>query len=433
VDRDAHQLARTVKRVAVIGGGWAGIAAAVEAVRRGHAVTLYETAHQLGGRARSVETHGEVLDNGQHILIGAYRETLALMRRVGVDLDDTLLRLPLACVQPDGRGLRLPPGPALPAFARGVLAHEGWTRGEQIALLRAATGWLLQGFACPGDLTVAQLAAPLPAAVRDELIEPLCVAALNTAADQASAAVFLRVLKDALFSGRGASDLLLPRQPLHALLPGPAQRWLQREGAQLRLGERVQRLQRFGSQWRVDDDMPFDAVVLACTAREAARLAADAATAWAAQAAAFDYEPIVTVTLRCPGARWPMPMLALRAGPHAPAQFAFDFGWLGGRAGVFGFVVSGARTWVERGLDACADATLRQAHEAFPPGTWPAPIEVVATLAEKRATFACTPGLRRPPAQVAAGCLAAGDYVDGPYPATLEGAVRAGLAAAQAL
>jgi squalene-associated FAD-dependent desaturase len=433
VDRDAHQLARAVKRTAVVGGGWAGIAAAVEAVQRGHAVTLFETARELGGRARTTEARGHLLDNGQHILIGAYRDTLALMRRVGVDPEEALLRRPLACVQPDGRGLRLPPGPALGAFARGVLAHDGWTLPQRLALLRAATGWLLRGFDCPEELTVADLAAPLPPRVRDELIEPLCVAALNTPAHQASARVFLRVLKDALFSGRGASDLLLPRQPLGALLPEPAQRWLYRRSTRLRLGERVETLAPApGGGWQANGEA-FDGVVLACSAREAARLSAAFAPAWSASAAAFEYEPIVTVTLRCAGARWPLPMLALRAGADAPAQFAFDHGWLGGRAGFFSFVVSGAREWVERGLDACAGATLRQARQAFPPGTWPSPPGLIAVLAEKRATFACRPGLQRPPMTVAAGCFAAGDYVDGPYPATLEGAVRAGLAAARAL
>jgi hydroxysqualene dehydroxylase len=72
---------------------------------------------------------------------------------------------------------------------------------------------------------------------------------------------------------------------------------------------------------------------------------------------------------------------------------------------------------------------MAQAQAAFPSGTWPTPLTVVSTLAEKRATFACVPALRRPPALIASGLLAAGDYIDGPYPATLEGAVRSGEAA----
>ena len=98
------------RTLAVIGAGWAGLAAAVEAVRAGHAVTLYEMAERPGGRAREVDHDGLALDNGQHILIGAYAQTLRLMREVGVDPDAVLLRTPLRLSEPDGRGLHLPPG-----------------------------------------------------------------------------------------------------------------------------------------------------------------------------------------------------------------------------------------------------------------------------------------------------------------------------------
>ncbi len=96
-------------------------------------------------------------------------------------------------------------------------------------------------------------------------------------------------------------------------------------------------------------------------------------------------------------------------------------------------MVSGARAWVERGLDATAAATQRQLLAAFAAGTWRSPPIVRRVLAEKRATFACTPGLQRPPTQIAPTLSAAGDYVDGPYPATLEGAVRSARAAVLAL
>ena len=76
---------------------------------------------------------------------------------------------------------------------------------------------------------------------------------------------------------------------------------------------------------------------------------------------------------------------------------------------------------------------MAQAHAAFAPGTWPQPPTLLHVAAEKRATFACTPGLKRPPARIAAGLWAAGDHVAGPYPATLEGAVRSGRYAAQSL
>ena len=417
---------RAPRRLAVVGAGWAGLAAAVRATEAGHAVTLYEMAGQSGGRARAVEHDGLTLDNGQHILIGAYTRTLALMHTVGTDVGAVLHRMPLTLQYPDGRGLQMPAGPALIGFVRAVAACRGWRWHERLALLAAAGRWGLGGFRCDPSLTVHELCRRLPAPVRELLIDPLCVAALNTPAQQASAAVLLRVLRDALFSGPGAADLLLPRRPLSELLPDPARRWLAAAGSDLRTSTRVQALESDGGRWRVDGQA-FDAVVLACSAAEASRLTAGVAPGWSARAAALHYEPIVTVYLRCPGARLAAPMLALVEGPDAPAQFVFDHGSLGGPAGVFALVVSGARRWVERGIPATADAVRRQSAALLPGAV------LLRAVAEKRATFRCTPGLDRPPARVAPGLLAAGDYIEGPYPATLEGAVRAGEFAAHRL
>ncbi|RVU45434.1 hydroxysqualene dehydroxylase HpnE [Rubrivivax rivuli] len=417
-------------KIAVIGAGWAGLAAAQRATETGHAVTVFEMASQAGGRARELQIEGLALDNGQHILIGAYRETLALMRRLGVDVDAAFDRRPLELRYPDGRGLRLPPGPAALVFGLGVLRARGWNLRDKLALLRAAAGWALAGFRCAPGTSVDTLCRGLPPAVRELMIDPLCVAALNTPAEQADAGVLLRVLKDALFGGAGGADLLLPRRSLGALLPAPATAWLQARGADLRLGTRVQQLQPAGGSGWLVDGVAFDAVVLACSAAEAARLALPFAQAWATQAQALRYEPIVTVYLQAPGARLAAPMMALVEGPAAPAQFAFDHGAMGATPGVFAFVVSGAQAWVERGLEATSAAVMAQATQAFPAGTWPQAPTLLRCVAEKRATFRCVPGLERPPSAIAPGLSAAGDYVAGPYPATLEGAVRAGLAAA---
>jgi squalene-associated FAD-dependent desaturase len=439
------------RRVAVVGGGWAGIAAAVRAVQAGHHVTLFELAQHLGGRARTVALNASksapasasasadphaLLDNGQHILIGAYRRTLDLMRTVGADDARLLERRPLELRYPDGRGLALPRGPVWMAFVRGVAGCVGWSWHDRAALIRAAAGWALDRFRCDPALTVDALCAGLPQAVRQLLIDPLCVAALNTPAREASAAVLLRVLRDALFGGRGGADLLLPRRPLGDLLPVPAARWLADHGAVVHLGRRVTSIVRSGAAgataWTVAGEA-FDAVVLAVTASEAARLVMPLSSGWAALAQELRYEPIATVYLECPGARLPAAMTALVEGPAAPAQFAFDHDALGGAAGRFAFVVSGAAPWVERGNGALAAAVIDQARTALPAGTWPSTPRLAKVLVERRATFRCTPGLRRPPAPILGGLVAAGDYVAGPYPSTLEGAVMAGEAAVPAL
>nr|WP_276595322.1 hydroxysqualene dehydroxylase HpnE [Roseateles albus] len=419
------------KRVAVIGGGWAGIAAAVKASQLGYHVTLFEMAQHLGGRARSLAQTdaGPRLDNGQHILIGAYQASLNLLETVGVDLSQSFLRQPLRLRYPRHEGLRLPPGPPLISFMRGILTYRAWPFTARISLLLRSTSWLLRGFTCAPQLSVAELSAGLPAIVRQELIEPLCVAALNTPADQASAQVFLRVLRDALFSGRGSADLLLPKLPLSALLAEPAAAWLGARGVNIRLNTRVQAIASSTAGWSVDGE-DFEQVILACTSAQAASLCAEIAPAWSSQAGALRYQPIVTVYLHSPGSQLPAAMVALQESTEAPAQFAFDLGQLGHAPGLFAFVISGAASWVEQGLTATGEAALRQALAEF---NWRSPPQVHRVLAEKRATFACTPGLQRPPASIKPGLWAAGDYVDGPYPATLEGAVRSGLHAAEML
>jgi squalene-associated FAD-dependent desaturase len=413
----------------VVGGGWAGLAAAFEATRIGHAVSLFEMAPQFGGRARGVEIEGHLLDNGQHILIGAYTATLALMRAAHVNVDQALLRTPLRFTNPDGSGLHLEPGQPVIAFARAVLRQRAWTVGQRIALLVEAFGWALRRFQCPDDLTVSALTARLPAPIRSQLIDPLCVAALNTPSGEASARVFLRVLKDALFSGPGSADLLLPRVSLSELLPEPALQAL--AGGDIRRQMRVKSISMQASGWLVNGEA-FNRVVLATPPGEAARLVTETAPSWAQCAAALHYEPIVTVYARSEGVRLPEPMLALPCNACAPAQFVFDRGWLGGPPGLLAFVISGAQPWVERGMAATTQATLAQARLALG-AHLRGPLEAVHTIAEKRATFRCTPGLQRPAATIAPGLFAAGDYVDGPYPATLEGAVRSGMQTAALL
>ena len=439
-------------KLAVVGAGWAGMACALEAVRGGHQVTLFDAARSAGGRARRVDhVHGMALDNGQHILIGAYRETLGLLREVGVDLDAALLRLPLSLRFADGGGLQVPARlpPPLDLLA-GIAGAHGWTWRDKAGLVGAALRWRRMHFDCDASLTVAALCRDLSPRVQQELIEPLCVSALNTPAAAASAQVFLRVLHDALFSERGGADLLLPRVDLGALLPDPALRWLGQRGAELRIGTRVHAIAASADGWMVDGE-GFDAAVLACAPWDAARLVREAALPntplqvqaqdWLRRTEALRYIGIATVyaratpkrsdasapsnTSRTPAATLTAPMLALRSGAGAPAQFVFDRGQLGGPAGLLAFVVSASdlpRDALQQGVLAQARAQL-ELHA----------LEPLQTVVEKRATFACTPGLERPPMQIAPGLQACGDYVDGPYPATLEGAVRSGLAAAKNL
>jgi squalene-associated FAD-dependent desaturase len=426
-------------RVAVVGGGWAGLAAAVRATQGGHHVTLLEASRQLGGRARALQaalpdSHHALLDNGQHILIGAYCNTLALMRTVGVEPDAALLRLPLTLQFPNGDGLRLPNWPLPLDVLAGVLGAGGWRLADKWSLLRCTSRWQLAGFRCAPELSVADLCQGLSPTVMHTLMEPLCVSALNTPPERASGQVFLRVLKDSLLGGKGSSNLLLPRTDLSSLLPAAAAHWLERHGAALRLGQRIQQLQHQG-QWLLDGEA-FDAVLWATASSVASQVLAQASGesapalhAWAARAAALQFEAIATVYLQTDSARLQQPMLALHSSASHPAQFVFDRGQLGGPPGLLAFVVSASNE--ERTV--LQDKVVQQARAQLGGVLQGQTLTPLQTVVEKRATFACTPGLLRPEQGIAPGLLACGDYVDGPYPATLEGAVRSGLAAAQAL
>jgi hypothetical protein len=370
---------------------------------------------------------------------------------------------------PNGSGLKLPNWPAPLDALAGILTAGGWPWADKLSLLKVALGWQLGGFKCRPEQSVLDLCRGLAPGAMASLIEPLCVSALNTPAERASGQVFLRVLRDSLFAASGGSNLLLPRQDLSTLLPDAALAWLARQGGAPRLGVRIQAIAAgttvmaantatpaaatatiagagasatptptptakaagTTSGWTVstaDGRETFDRVVLACPPHEAARLVESsgaAADSWLAQARGLQHEALCTVYAQAPGAGLKQPMLALPSSASEPAQFVFDRGQLGGPAGLLAFVISASTG---------DSATLTQqvlAQAARQLGL--KNLQPVQTIVEKRATFACTPGLSRPAAQVAPGLLACGDYIAGPYPATLEGAVRSGLEAARGL
>jgi hypothetical protein len=454
------------KKVCVVGAGWAGLAAAIGATQGGHQVTVLEASRSLGGRARTVAadvTHalpdGRVtpLDNGQHILIGAYRETLKLMRLVGMDPEDTLLRLHLTLLQPDGSGLRLPDWPQPWSLLAGVLGAKGWTWGDKQSLITAIRRWQRSHFQCSAAASVADICVGIRPRVMDSFISPLCVSALNTPAQEASAQVFLTVLGDTLKavvrpqiaedSAQGThglkhwagSDLLLPKTDLSALFPDAAARWLEANGAQLRLGSRAPSPLWRAGHWFVGEE-EFDAIIWATSPAHAVQALTEYAPQapknlgmylerWLRPAEKLKFASIATVYAHADGLVLPHAMLALPSSPKAPAQFVFDRGQLGGPQGLMAFVVSAA-TDDARTTQALVLAQARRALEPYLQGR---PFVAVQTVVEKRATLACTPRQARPPQRVAPGLLACGDYLYAPYPSTLEGAVRSGLMAAMAL
>jgi len=426
-------------RAAVVGAGWAGLAAAQELSRRGVAVTVYEASREVGGRARAVPprpgdaSFSHPLDNGQHLMLGAYEQTLALMRRLGIDPDARLLRAPLRLAAADGSfDLRAPRLPAPLHAAGALLGARGMTAAGRWAALRFVTGLKLRQWRTPEGGTVAALLAAGGQApeVVSRLWRPLCLAALNTPPEQACAQLFASVLRDSLDAPRRHSDLLLPRCDLSSLWPRAAA-----TRHAMRYGHAVRRLAIDDRAATVDGER-YDAVALATPPAVTARLLPPHPGMQAAQRAmrAFRYLPIATLTVRLDAPfrlAFPMLMLTEDAARGHLGQWVFDRGSLLGqdpRYGELAVVVSAATAFEGRDRAVCAAALIEQLREQL------AGLPQVAAwelLVDKRATFAAEPGLERPDNATAWPRLAlCGDWTDTGYPGTLEGAVRSGMRAA---
>ena len=222
--------------IVVIGGGWAGCAAAVELARSGRDVALHDAAPVLGGRARTVVRDDLPLDNGEHLLLGAYAETLRLAAIVHRDdepspwLTAPLAIRPFSPQQRNGLSLRARRLPAPLGLLVGLLGADGLTWSERIATIRWFARLRASGFRCAAGATVEDIVAPLPVRARDGLWTPLCIAALNTPPAEASAQVFLNVLREAFAGAANAAQAVRPRDGLAASFPDAAARWLRERG-----------------------------------------------------------------------------------------------------------------------------------------------------------------------------------------------------------
>jgi len=421
-------------RVAVVGAGYAGLSAAMTLARAGARPTVFESNRTPGRRARRVEYKGTLLDNGQHVLLGAYRETLALMREANVP-ERALLRLPLTLEFPGRFALRAPRLPAPLHLAVALARARGLTWRDRIDAVRFVHALRRDLFAVPAGATVTELLAKhrQPDATRRFLWEPLCISALNTPVAEADAQVFATVLRDSLFRKREDSDLLIPAKDLSAILPDAAIEWLGPKGAEILLGTRVASIEPEGEGWNLlvaGRHRRFDAVVCAVAPYQLPTLIAScrALDALRAKVDKLEHEPIVTVYLQYETpVRLEKPMVGLTGG-HV--QWVFDRESLSGARGLLAAVMSASGPHTEVDNDVLGTRVHREIAETLV--TLPAPIWT-KVITEKRATFACKPGIFRPPNRTPApGFFLAGDYTESPYPATLESAVMSGRLAAEA-
>ncbi len=412
--------------VAVIGGGWAGCAAALTLAEAGVTVTLLEASRTLGGRARAVELDGRPLDNGQHILLGAYEQTLQLIEHLHVT--PGLWRLPLSLSQPPDFSLTCPRLPAPLHLLAGLLSAQGLSWREKLAAARWAHA-LLRDTDTPDHLSVSELTRTQPEKLSRLLWHPLCISALNTPPEIASAQVFCNVIR-AAFDGRNRhSDLLLPRRDLTALFPAPAAARVIELGGSVRLACRVTRLAATTDAITLstrDDAAAYSHAILAVAPQHLADLASPIPElkSLANDVASYGYQAIATAYMQYdPAVRLDKPLFALADGP---AQFVFDRGQSHGQAGLLAFVASAAANLPVDWMDQAEAQLQRIVH--------PGAAHWRKSIVEKQATYACVPKLARPTHRTPhPRIFLAGDYTDGAYPATLESATLSGVQSAEAL
>ncbi len=423
----------------MVGAGWSGLAAALTLAEAGLRVTLFESAPQAGGRARTTELgtpFGRIaLDNGQHLIVGAYRQALALVERLGAA--PRLHRHPMHLASSSGLSLRAAPLPAPLHLGWGLLRARGLAWRERAALIRLMGGLRGAGWtALEGETVEAMLARyRQPARLVERLWTPLCVGALNTLPAHACARAFAAVLRDTLGAEADACDFVAPEAPLGALLPEPALDRLRRLGAAVRLRTTVRELRASPSGWRIggDDEEGHAALLLALPPWSASRLLGPLGLD-VAPLQAFEPEPIATAWALWPAddapslPRW----LMLDEDPARRhfGQWSFDRGVIGA-ARVAGVVVSAASRIADVAPEDVARGIADQLQQAFG-----APrAAAVRVVTERRATFRCTPGRPRLTcdhyAGRASGLWLAGDWLWPDYPATLESAVRSGQQAAR--
>jgi squalene-associated FAD-dependent desaturase len=436
--------------VIVIGAGFAGLSAATALAERGVRVLVLEARTSLGGRATAFTdpVTGERVDNGQHVLVGAYRETFAFLRRLRTDTHVHLQRnLTIDIVDRAGHRSRLA-CPALPSplhLVAGAMRWNAISWRDRLALrgLRRVVGRRLRQNALPAQErrsseTVRQWLVRHGQTPRliELLWEPLAVAALNQSIDDAAGEAFSGVVSRMFTSDRRDCALGLPRKALDELYALPARAYLEKAGGEVRTNAPA-RVAVNGQPAVFVRDEAFHPRAVICAVAWYSLPAVfvpppDALSGVIAAAEATSSSPIVTVNL------WldrPVTGDAFVGLPGRAMQWVFDKRALyGDESSHLSLVSSGATALVGRENREIIDVALAELKAALPAAR-EATLRRAVVVREKRATFSVAPGQPpRPPTKTPVpGLFLAGDWIDTGLPATIESAVVSGHAAAHAV
>jgi squalene-associated FAD-dependent desaturase len=434
----------------VIGAGFAGLSAAVRMTKNGARVLVLEARARLGGRATAFPDRetGEIVDNGQHVLLGCYTATFDFLREMDV-LDHVRLQPELAVTMIDraGRRSRLacPPLPAPFHLLAGVMDWDALDWRDKLAAMRMTTPLRIARrqlaggrdiAASPGETVDAWLVRNGQTdRLREMLWHPLALASLNQQPEVAAAPPFVRVLAEMFGADPRAAAIALPTRPLDRMYAEPARAYLESRGGTVVTGVTarvsidaggVTAVDGAGNRWTtgiVVSAVPWYAV------SDLFESAPPALSTILARARAMASSPIVTVNLWFDRPIMDLPFVGL---PGRAMQWVFD------KRAVFGegtshvsLVSSGASPLVDQPNDALIAAAHEELLEALPE-VRPAQLVRAAVIREPRATFSLAPGQPpRPESRTPVrGLFLAGDWLDTGLPGTIESAVRAGHTAA---
>lgn len=444
----------TTEPVTIVGAGWAGLAAAIKLTQLGQTVNLFESAKHVGGRARSVKFDNKIVDNGQHLLIGAYSTCLGLMSTVGIDIDSSLKRLPLLLTVCDKENTNKPGSnnlasrlilraPALPAplhLLYALITAKGLKFKDRLAAVKFGFTLKRNNYKLRRDISVEELfkICDQTDILIKQLWEPLCLSTMNTPIKDASANVFMRVFKDAFTNKRKDADLLIPTTDLSQLFPDAAIKYIEDHGGKVHLQSRVDQIKIKNNQvisitTKIDNTpqtIKTSNIIIATAPQNLKKLIGNhsALKSVTQKVNQFDYQPIVTVYLQYPKETQINP--AMMGMSSSISQWIFNRGEFCQQAGLFSVVISAKGKHMIMDDDTLTQSVHKEIAILF--DNKPALIDSFV-IREKRATFACNVGINdiRPQNSTdVKGLFLAGDYTDTNYPATLEGAVRSGFEAA---
>lgn len=432
------------KPVVIVGGGWSGLATACYLAEQGIPITLIESAKQLGGRARKSTSRTQVLDNGQHLMLGAYREMLNLLERINVVEEDVFLRTPQHLKLYHAKYLHILIDLKLPNFRKplnllfGLLFSKGLSIKEKIIVLYRFDKLLKTPIDAKNDLSVTEWLKEADLPTNYVLfLNALCLAAMNTSAGISSALSFRNVLNETFNGEQGSTDLLIPTVNLCSVLPQPASSYLTRKNANILFPKKVTSItheDEMASQI-ISNEETFDAsaVVLATPAHITSQLLKPIkeCNELCHNLDQFRYEAITTIYLRYDEhCQIPENMIGLTG---TLAEWVFDRR-VADQPGMIAVVISGSDKHDDFEHKDLSLIIRNELAVIFP--EWPNPT-ASWVIREKRATFACTPEVNkhRPGCNTPVKNLfLSGDYLvtDELFlPATLETSIRNAKACAE--